>query len=116
MKKEFLVDGVRCICYGSSEPSCVLIQGEDTSRLGELDSEVRILEKLTDRPFLLVAFAVDNWNRDYLKECKCSDRNLMNRMLSTFPRKLPVVKRVGRRNVKTVIEECDAYRRKIRRL
>lgn len=58
---------------------------------------------------------VDNWNRDYLKECKCSDRNLMNRMLSTFPRKLPVVKRVGRRNVKSVIEECDAYRRKIRR-
>ena len=64
MKKEFLVDGVRCICHGSSEPSYVLIQGEDTSRLGELDSEVRILEKLTDRPFLLVAFAVENWNRD----------------------------------------------------
>ena len=64
MKREFLVDGVRCICYGSSEPSCVLIQGEDSSRLDELDSEVRILEKLTDRPFLLVAFAVENWNRD----------------------------------------------------
>ena len=58
---------------------------------------------------------VDNWNRDYLKDCKCSDRNLMDRMLSTFPRKLPVVKRVGRRNVKSVIEECDAYRRKVRR-
>ena len=58
---------------------------------------------------------VDNWNRDYLKGCKCSDRNLMNRMLQTFPRKLPVVKRVGRRNVKAVIEESDAYRRKVRR-
>ena len=58
---------------------------------------------------------VDNWNVDYLKDCKCSDRNLMDRMLSTFPRKLPVVKRVGRRNVKSVIEESDAYRRKIKR-
>ena len=44
-----------------------------------------------------------------------ADRNLMDRMLSTFPRKLPVVKRVGRRNVKSVIEESDAYRRKIKR-
>ena len=58
---------------------------------------------------------VDNWNRDYLADCKCSDRNLMNRMLKTFPRKLPVVKRVGRRNVKSVIEESDEYRRKVRR-
>ena len=58
---------------------------------------------------------VDNWNVDYLRNCKCSDRNLMDRMLSTFPRKLPVVKRVGRRNVKSVIEESDAYRRKIKR-
>ena len=58
---------------------------------------------------------VDNWNRDYLKDCKCSDRNLMDRMLQTFPRKLPVVKRVGRRNVKSVIEESDEYRRKVRR-
>ena len=58
---------------------------------------------------------VDNWNRDYLKGCKCSDRNLLDRMLAAFPRKLPVVKRVGRRNVKSVIEESDAYRRKVRR-
>ena len=58
---------------------------------------------------------VDNWNRDYLKDCKCSDRNLMDRMLQTFPRKLPVVKRVGRRNVKSVIEESDEFRRKVRR-
>ena len=58
---------------------------------------------------------VDNWNIDYLKDCKCSDRNLMNRMLDMFPRKLPVVKRVGRRNVKSVIEESDAYRRKLKR-
>ncbi len=58
---------------------------------------------------------VDNWNRDYLKTCKCSDRNLLDRMLSAFPRKLPVVKRVGRRNVKAVIEESDEYRRKVRR-
>ena len=58
---------------------------------------------------------VDNWNIDYLRTCKCSDRNLMDRMLDAFPRKLPVVKRVGRRNVKAVIEESDEYRRKIRR-
>ena len=57
----------------------------------------------------------DNWNYDYLRTCKCSDRNLMDRMLDTFPRKLPVVKRVGRRNVKAVIEESDAYRRKLKR-
>lgn len=58
---------------------------------------------------------VDNWDRDYLKTCKCSDRNLMDRMLKTFPRKLPVVKRVGRRNVKSVITESDEYRRRIMR-
>ena len=58
---------------------------------------------------------VDNWNRDYLKDCKCSDRNLLDRMLAAHPRKLPVVKRVGRRNLNDVIEESDAYRRKVRR-
>ena len=58
---------------------------------------------------------VDNWNREYLTDCKCSDRNLLDRMLKTFPRKLPVVKRVGRRNVKSVIEESDEYRRKVRK-
>ena len=58
---------------------------------------------------------VDNWNREYLTDCKCSDRNLLDNMLKTFPRKLPVVKRVGRRNVKAVIEESDEYRRKVRR-
>jgi len=58
---------------------------------------------------------VDNWNVEYLRDCKCSDRNLLDRMLATFPRKLPMVKRVGRRNVKSVIEESDTYRRKVRR-
>ena len=58
---------------------------------------------------------VDNWDRSYLETHKCSDRNLMDRMLAAYPKKLPVVKRVGRRNVKRTIEESEAYRKKFRR-
>lgn len=56
---------------------------------------------------------VDNWNRKYLKSCNCADRNLMDEMLRRFPRKLPIVKRVDRRNADEIVAESNEYRMKV---
>lgn len=56
---------------------------------------------------------IDNWDRKSLETNKCSDRNLMDTMLRTFPKKLPVVKRVTRSNMKEVIQESEDYRKKV---
>ena len=64
MKKEFLLEGRRCVCHGSEEPSCVLIQAEEAGRLDSLETECQLIGKLTERPFMLVGFAVDDWNKD----------------------------------------------------
>lgn len=58
---------------------------------------------------------VENWDREKLETCKCADRNLMDRMLRTFPRKLPVVKMVTRKNTREIIQESEEYRRKMQR-
>ena len=54
----------------------------------------------------------DGWSREYLERHACCDRNLMNRFLELYPRKLPEVVRVTKDNVKSVIEDSVAYRRK----
>lgn len=55
---------------------------------------------------------VDNWNRDYLKNADCPDRNLMDRMLALNPRKLPEVYRITRGNVGDVAAKSNAFRKR----
>ncbi|MCQ2053007.1 MAG: hypothetical protein MJZ03_03630 [archaeon] len=59
-----------------------------------------------------VADIINNWNKDYLKSCKCSDRNLMDRMLEIFPAKLPIVKIVDDYNVDAIARDSEMYRKK----
>ena len=54
----------------------------------------------------------DGWSREYLEQHACCDRNLMNRFLETYPKNLPKVCRVTKKNVKNVIEDSVAFRRK----
>ena len=54
----------------------------------------------------------DGWSREYLEKHSCCDRNLMNRFLETFPKKLPKVYRVTKKNASDVINESAASRRK----
>ncbi len=56
---------------------------------------------------------IDNWDRKKLCERPCADRNLMDRFLTEFPKKLPVVKRITRSNADEVSEESEAYRKKV---
>lgn len=58
-----------------------------------------------------VSDIIDNWNKDYLKSCKCSDRNLMNKMLEIFPTNLPIVKIVDEYNVDAIAKESEMYRK-----
>lgn len=55
---------------------------------------------------------VDNWNRDYLKNADCPDRNLMDRMLALNPRKLPEVYRITHGNVGDVAAKSNAFRKR----
>ncbi|MFA5452041.1 MAG: hypothetical protein WC248_00495 [Candidatus Methanomethylophilaceae archaeon] len=56
---------------------------------------------------------IDNWDRDKLKKTPCADRNLMDAMLKTFPKKLPVVKKVDWRNANDIVKESENFRKKI---
>lgn len=64
MKKEFLLCGRKCVCYDSTEPSCVLIEPVDERDLMNLDNQVKLIETMSSKPFVLVAFAIDGWNRE----------------------------------------------------
>lgn len=64
MKKEFLSGGKRCVCFGSEEPSCVLIQPEESDRLDGLEAEYRFIGKMVDKPFLLAGLSVEDWNSE----------------------------------------------------
>lgn len=55
----------------------------------------------------------DNWNKEYIDKRICSDRNVINTLLEQSKKKLPTVVRVTRDNVKDVIEQSLAYRKKM---
>jgi len=55
---------------------------------------------------------IDNWDRDKLEKISCADRNLMDAMLKTFPKKLPVVKKVDWRNANDIVKESETLRKK----
>lgn len=55
---------------------------------------------------------IDNWDREYIRTKEGPDRHLLDTLLERFPKKLPEVISVNRRNVDEVAERSAAYRRK----
>lgn len=55
----------------------------------------------------------ENWNKEWLSSHTCSDRNLMDSMLVQCKKKLPVVRKVTRNDLKEITSESLAYRKKM---
>ena len=65
MKKETIqIAGRNCTIYRADKPECLLIQPVDDHDLEVLDNEVATIMSLTDKPFSLIAFEVQDWQND----------------------------------------------------
>ena len=63
-KEYFQVCGISCALYGSENPEYLLIQPVEERDLMNLDDQVSLIESMVQEPFALVAFAVEDWNRE----------------------------------------------------
>lgn len=89
--------------------SCnVAVMGKDATAVAVLTSE--FYSEGIEAVFSLV----ESWDREKLKSYPCADRHLMDAMLKANPRSLPVIRRVGRKNLKEITQESVAFRRKMR--
>lgn len=61
---EKTIGSQKCFIYQNGNASNCLIQPVDAHDLELLDKEVEEIKKLTDKPFILVAFLVEDWNRE----------------------------------------------------
>lgn len=61
---EKMIGSKKCFIYQSENASNCLIQPVDEHDLELLDKEVEAIRQLTDMPFILVAFQVEDWNRE----------------------------------------------------
>jgi energy-converting hydrogenase A subunit R len=56
---------------------------------------------------------VENWNHETLKKKEFPDPHLMSAMLASYPKKLPEVRIVTRKNVSDIAKKSDQYRKKL---
>ena len=62
---EKIIGFKKCFIYQRENASnCCLIQPVDTHDLELLDKEAEAIRQLTDKPFILIAFRVKDWNRE----------------------------------------------------
>lgn len=61
---EKTIDFKKCFIYQTGNPTNCLIQPVDAHDLELLDKEVEAIRQLTDKPFILVAFLIEDWNRE----------------------------------------------------
>ena len=54
----------KCFIYPSENASKCLIQPVDERDLELLDKEVEEIKSLTDKPFVFVAFSIEDWNKE----------------------------------------------------
>lgn len=54
----------KCFIYHCENASNCLIQPVDEHDLELLDKEVEAIRQLTDKPFILVAFLIEDWNKE----------------------------------------------------
>ena len=58
------VSGKECYLYIQPEAKYLLIQPVDEHDLNLLDNEVELVHRLSDKPFTLAAFKVNDWNSE----------------------------------------------------
>jgi len=63
-KKKVIYAGRECYLYHNPEALYLLIQPIDEHDLEVLDQEVTTIQTLSDKPFSLVAFKIEDWNRE----------------------------------------------------
>lgn len=61
---EKMIGSKKCFIYQSENASNCLIQPVDAHDLDVLEKEVEAIRELTDKPFILVAFLIEDWNRE----------------------------------------------------
>ena len=64
MMSEKNIQGKNCCIYKTGESEALLIQAVDEHDLGLLEREAAIIKELTNTPFTLAAFLVEDWNRE----------------------------------------------------
>ena len=63
-RQETIVSGRACFLYQDAEATHLLIQPIDEHDLEVLDQEVEAIKELSDKPFSLVAFMINDWNQE----------------------------------------------------
>jgi predicted alpha/beta superfamily hydrolase len=63
-KDIFQIQTINCIAFWDKAPEVVLVQPVDSHDYEMLDSETKYIAEHTDKPFMLVAFRVNDWNKD----------------------------------------------------
>ena len=63
-KNEITINGKTCFLYQDAEATHLLIQPIDEHDLEALDQEVEAIKELSDKPFSLVAFMINDWNQE----------------------------------------------------
>lgn len=61
---EKTIGSKKCFIYQSENASNCLIQPVDEHDLELLDREVEAIKELTDKSFILIAFLIEDWNRE----------------------------------------------------
>ena len=70
-KLTFQEAGRQCIAYNSPHAEMLMLQPVDEHDREELDLEVETIQSLSDKPFLLVAFEVNDWQADTIQMAVC---------------------------------------------
>lgn len=63
VKENFQIQTTNCIAFMDEAPEVVLVQPVDSHDYEMLDSETKYIAEHTDKPFILVAFSVNDWNK-----------------------------------------------------
>ena len=63
-RQETIVSGRTCFLYQDAKATHLLIQPIDEHDLEVLDQEVEAIKELSDKPFSLVAFMINDWNQE----------------------------------------------------
>ncbi len=63
-KETFQIKTRNCTAFMNESPEVILIQPVDSHDYEMLDSETNYISEHTDKPFILVAFSVNNWNKE----------------------------------------------------
>ncbi|SDH99799.1 Putative esterase [Pseudobutyrivibrio sp. 49] len=64
VKENFQIQTTNCIAFMDEAPEVVLVQPVDPHDYEMLDSETKYITEHTDKPFILIAFSVNDWNKD----------------------------------------------------